>query len=118
MAGLGTRPSAPGAGEEVASNWGQDRSLTVTAPIWLPSASSFAFACVSLYRGERNMKILKLLLASGLLCAGYSQTQPDVSEIMKQVGQNQTRAEARRREYVYTQKQILRMIRPNGKIAR
>jgi hypothetical protein len=71
------------------------------------------------------MKILMAFLAGGLLAAqtGPPQTAPpptppDVSAIMKQVGQNQTRAEARRREFVYTQKQLLRLIRPNGKVAR
>jgi len=64
------------------------------------------------------MKMLIILLASGLLPAGHAQTQPDLTEIMKQVGEHQTRAEARRREFVYTQKQTLRMIRSNGKIAR
>ncbi|HUA61810.1 MAG TPA: hypothetical protein VML19_23850 [Verrucomicrobiae bacterium] len=64
------------------------------------------------------MKIPLVLLASALLPAGYAQSPPDVSEIMNRVGQNQTRAETRRREFVYTQKQTLRMIRPNGKIAR
>jgi len=64
------------------------------------------------------MKILIVVLATGFLSVAHSQTAPDVAEIMKQVGQNQTRAEARRREFVYTQKQTLRLIRPNGKIAR
>jgi len=64
------------------------------------------------------MKILTLLLATGFLILAHPQTTPDVDEIMKHVGENQTRAEARRREFVYTQKQTLRLIRANGKTAR
>src|ERR1039458_4036718 len=62
------------------------------------------------------MKILALLLASGV--GGVLAQTPDVAEIMAKVGANQTQAEAKRREYVYTQKQTLRMIRGNGKVAR
>ena len=64
------------------------------------------------------MRILTLLLAGSFLSAGHAQTQPDVTEIMQKVGQNVAKAEARRREFVYTQKQTLRMIRSNGQIAR
>lgn len=62
------------------------------------------------------MKILALLLASGAWGA-VAQT-PDVAEIMAKAGVNQTQAEARRKDFVYTQKQTLRLIRSNGKLAR
>jgi hypothetical protein len=62
------------------------------------------------------MKILTLLLVWG---AGSALAQtPDVAVIMAKVGANQNQAEGKRREYVYTQKQTLRMIRPGGKVAR
>ena len=59
------------------------------------------------------MKILALLVASGAFAQGL-----DVAEIMARVGANQTGADARRREYVYTQRQTLRLMRGNGKVAR
>jgi hypothetical protein len=62
------------------------------------------------------MRILALLLATGV--AGALGQTPDVAGIMAKVGANQTQAEAKRREYVYTQKQTLRMMRGNGKVAR
>lgn len=62
------------------------------------------------------MKILAFLLAWGV--GGALAQTPDVAEIMAKVGVHQTADEARRREYVYTQKQTLRLLRGNGKVAR
>ena len=61
------------------------------------------------------MKLLILILAA----TGFAHGQtPDVDSIMSQVGINQARAEELRDQYVYTQKQLLRFVRANGKIAR
>lgn len=62
------------------------------------------------------MKVLAWLFAGGTACA-LAQA-PDVQEIMSRVAVNQTRAQQDRRQYVYTQKQTLRLVRSNGKIAR
>jgi hypothetical protein len=62
------------------------------------------------------MKILALLLASGV--GGALAQSPDVAEIMAKVGAHQTEGEAKRGEYVYTQKQTLRLLRGNRKVAR
>jgi hypothetical protein len=61
------------------------------------------------------MKVLVLLLAATGLLKGQT---PDVESIMSQVGRNQAKAEENRSLYVYTQKQLLRFVRSNGKIAR
>ena len=42
----------------------------------------------------------------------------DVQEIMSRVAANQAASQATRRQYVYTQKQTLRLVRGNGRIAR
>jgi hypothetical protein len=43
---------------------------------------------------------------------------PDVGDIMSRVGINQARSLEERQNWVYTQKQLLRMVRGNGRIAR
>jgi hypothetical protein len=62
------------------------------------------------------MKILAFLLAWGV--GGALAQTPEVAAIMAKVGAHQTEDEARRREYVYTQKQTLRLLRGNGQVAR
>ena len=60
------------------------------------------------------MRILLLALA-----LGCSRAQPaDVSDIMSRVGRNQAKSLDLRKSYVYNQKQLLRMMRGNGKLAR
>lgn len=61
------------------------------------------------------MKLLILLLAATGL--GRAQT-PDIDQIMSRVAINQAKAQELRYLYVYTQKQLLRFVRSNGKIAR
>jgi hypothetical protein len=61
------------------------------------------------------MRILALIVAAGTGCAAQTL---DVQEIMSRVAANQSRAQEMRRQYVYTQKQTLRLVRSNGKIAR
>lgn len=56
------------------------------------------------------------LLALIALCA-HAQT-PDVAAIMARVAENQAAARDQRKEWVYHQKQLLRMHRGNGKLAR
>lgn len=63
------------------------------------------------------MKLLALILAA----TGFARAQadpPDIDRIMSQVGINQAKAQDLRSSYVYTQKQLLRFVRSNGKIAR
>jgi hypothetical protein len=61
------------------------------------------------------MKLLVLILAA----TGFAEGQtPDVERIMSQVAVNQAKAQELRNLYVYTQKQLLRFVRSNGKIAR
>ena len=59
------------------------------------------------------------LLALGILMSGAAMAQaPDVASIMARVGENQERASALRREFTFHQKQLLRMRRGGGKLAR
>lgn len=59
------------------------------------------------------MKLLALAVAiSGTVYAA------DVAEIMARVGENQERASSLRKEFVFHQKQLLRLNRGNGKVAR
>ncbi|MGP8243934.1 MAG: hypothetical protein ACLQVN_05385 [Bryobacteraceae bacterium] len=52
-----------------------------------------------------------------LLAAGVVKT-PDLARIMREVAENQAKSQDLRRNFVYTQKQLLRLIRANGKLAR
>ena len=52
-----------------------------------------------------------------LLAAGVVKT-PDLTRILHEVAENQAKSQDLRRNFVYTQKQLLRLIRPNGKLAR
>jgi hypothetical protein len=64
---------------------------------------------------EAGVKSILLLAAvSGTLMA---QT-PSVESIMSQVAINQAKSQELRTNFVYNQKQLLRMLRPNGKLAR
>jgi hypothetical protein len=60
------------------------------------------------------MKALVLLSAIG--CA-FAQT-PDIGQIMSRVAINQAKSQEMRQYFVYTQKQLLRMNRTSGKLAR
>jgi len=61
------------------------------------------------------MKLMILIAAA----AGLAPCQtPDVQTIMSRVGINQAKAQELRNQYIYTQKQLLRFVRSNGKIAR
>ena len=59
------------------------------------------------------------LLAVAVMAVGAAMAQaPDVTGIMKRVGDNQERASSLRREFTFHQRQLLRMNRGNGKLAR
>jgi hypothetical protein len=60
------------------------------------------------------MKILLLAIAAGV---SWGQT-PDIEEIMRRVALNQAKSLELRTNYVYHQKQLLRMIRGTKKVAR
>ena len=60
---------------------------------------------------------MRFLLIAVAAASAWSQT-PDVQQIMSRVGVNQARSLEERQNWVYTQKQLLRMVRGNGKIAR
>ena len=64
------------------------------------------------------MRILLLSAAFGYALAQSSSPAPDIDQIMSQVASNQAAAQAQRKEWVYNQKQLLRMVRGNGKVAR
>jgi len=64
---------------------------------------------------ESEMKLLGMMLVT----AGAAMAQaPDVAEIMARVGEKQERASVARQEFTFHQKQLLRMNRGNGKLAR
>jgi hypothetical protein len=60
---------------------------------------------------------MRLLVAALLAGCAWGQA-PDIGQIMSRVGINQARSLEERQNWVYTQKQLLRMVRGNGKIAR
>jgi hypothetical protein len=64
------------------------------------------------------MKILLLAATLGYASAQTTGPAPDIAQIMSQVASNQAKSQDQRREWVYTQKQLLRMQRGNGKLAR
>jgi len=74
---------------------------------------------------EVAVKLLILAgVAAGLLAGQTPDAQtpgaqlPDVNAIMSQVGINQAKSREQRAQWIYQQKQTLRMVRSNGKIAR
>lgn len=60
---------------------------------------------------------MKILLAIAMMGAAWGQT-PAVEAIMSRVAENQDRAHELRKDFVYHQRQLLRMVRGNGKTAR
>src|SRR5262249_36779896 len=61
---------------------------------------------------------MKLLAIVAVFAAAGAAQTPDVAAIMERVGENQERASDLRQEFTFHQKQILRMNRGSGKIAR
>jgi hypothetical protein len=61
------------------------------------------------------MKLAAIFAA--IAAIGIAQT-PDVLTIMERVGRNQEQSQELRRQYTFRQKQLLRMHRGNGKVAR
>lgn len=61
---------------------------------------------------------VKLLIVAGAAAGLLAAQTPDASAIMAQVGINQAKSREQRTEWIYQQKQVLRMIRSNGKVAR
>ena len=60
---------------------------------------------------------MKLILLAATVAIAAAQT-PDIEQIMSRVALNQAKSQDARKDYVYNQKQLLRMIRGGGKIAR
>ncbi len=61
---------------------------------------------------------MKLLILAGVATGFLAAQTPDVNAIMSQVGINQAKSREQRAQWIYQQKQLLRMVRPSGKIAR
>ena len=61
---------------------------------------------------------MKLIAIFSALAAAAAAQTPDVQTIMENVGRNQAQAVALRQEFTFHQKQLLRMNRGNGKVAR
>ena len=65
------------------------------------------------------MKLIATLAATlAILAAAAAAQTPDVRTIMENVGRNQAQAVALRQEFTFHQKQLLKMNRGNGKVAR
>ncbi len=60
---------------------------------------------------------MRFLLIAAAVGVAFGQT-PTVEEIMSRVAENQNRALEQRKDFVYHQRQLLRMVRGNGKVAR
>jgi hypothetical protein len=61
---------------------------------------------------------VKLLILAGAAAGFLAAQTPDVNSIMAQVGINQAKSREERAQWIYQQKQLLRMVRGSGKIAR
>ena len=68
-----------------------------------------------IYLVETKMKLIAIFSA---LAAAAAAQAPDVQTIMENVGRNQAQAVAQRQEFTFHQKQLLRLHRGNGKVAR
>jgi hypothetical protein len=60
---------------------------------------------------------MKILLLAAIAATGWAQT-PDIEQIMRRVALNQAKSQDLRTNYIYTQKQTLKMMRGNHKVAR
>jgi hypothetical protein len=60
------------------------------------------------------MKLVLLTVTLGCACA----QPPDIGQIMSRVARNQATSQDLRKSYVYNQKQLLRLVRGSGRIAR
>src|SRR5262249_18350299 len=60
---------------------------------------------------------MKILLLAALAACAWGQT-PDIETIMRRVALNQAKSQDLRTSYIYTQKQTLKMMRGNRKLAR
>jgi opacity protein-like surface antigen len=61
---------------------------------------------------------MKLIAVFSALAAAAAAQTPDVQTIMQNVGRNQAQAVALRQEFTFHQRQLLKMNRGNGKVAR
>jgi hypothetical protein len=61
---------------------------------------------------------VKLLILAGAAATLLAAQSPDVNSIMAQVATNQAKSREQRAQWIYQQKQLLRMVRAGGKIAR
>ncbi|MGO9230735.1 MAG: hypothetical protein ACLQKA_16210 [Bryobacteraceae bacterium] len=61
---------------------------------------------------------MKLLILAGVAAALLTAATPDANSIMVQVGINQAKSREQRTQWIYQQKQLLRMVRSGGKLAR
>ena len=61
---------------------------------------------------------MKLIAIFSALAAAAAAQTPDVQTIMENVGRHQAQAVAQRQEFRFHQKQLLRLNRGNGKVAR
>ena len=65
------------------------------------------------------MKVLAVAaVLSGCMEACAAAQTPEIREIMTRVAENQEKAQNLRKEFTFRQKQLLRMNRGNGKLAR
>jgi hypothetical protein len=64
------------------------------------------------------MRLLILAAAALVAISSALAQMPDIGTIMTRVAINQAKSMEERRNYVYTQKQLLRFVRGNGKMAR
>lgn len=60
---------------------------------------------------------MKLILLAATVAMAAAQT-PEIEQIMSRVALNQAKSHDARKDYIYNQRQLLRMIRGGGKIAR
>jgi hypothetical protein len=61
---------------------------------------------------------MKVLAMAAVLSGCVAAQTPDIREIMTRVGENQEKAQDLRKQFTFRQKQLLRMNRGNGKLAR
>src|ERR1035438_3724524 len=82
---------------------------------------SAEYLYASVRRGEAylslRIEMKRIAIFAALAAAAAAQT-PDVGTIMDRVGRNQAQAVAQRQEFIFHQKQLLRLVRGNGKLAR
>src|SRR5215468_1423782 len=120
MSWSGRSKTAPGNGTSISGTRTNSFIRVHSCAFVAETSASASASCNVLYFQESGMKHLALIaiLVTGSLAQTPTAAAPSVADIMARVAAQQDRASDLRKDFTFHQKQLLRMNRGNGKIAR